>query len=161
MGVFGDKPENQASQESISPQMVESVKIRYWEVQYYNGPPKTEYKIIGYEEISFFSLSPRKPIEERHTSYPNSGWILNVTAIVTLKGNLTVGGAEVGFFLNYNLLGTASCDEWGKVSLCKRFHNTEQLIPKNGDKLTVRIKGTAIEDEVVLTLDNYRRGRMA
>jgi hypothetical protein len=143
MGIFGDKPENQASQESISPQMVESLKIRHWEIQYNEGT--SELKSVG----TF-----------KYTHYPDREWVLSIVVTVTLKGNLTSGGAEVGFFLNYNLLGAASCDEWGKVSFCKRFHHKEQLIPKNGDKLTVRIKGMAIEDEVVLTLDGNRNGKM-
>lgn len=137
MGVFGDKPENQASQESISPQMVESLKIRHWEIRYDD----------------------------------KNSLCINVTATVILKGNLTAKGAEVGFFLNHNLLGVASSDDWGKTSFCKRFHiirtmvgvvsSDGQLIPENGDKLTVRIKGMAIEDEVALTLDRFLRGRMA
>jgi hypothetical protein len=117
MGVFGDKPENQTSQESISPQMVESLKIRHWEINYDD----------------------------------KNNLCINVTATVILKGNLTAKGAEVGFFLNHNLLGVASSDDWGKVSFTGALPKTS----KNEYKLTVQIKGSAIEEEVVLTLSKY------
>jgi len=145
MGIFGDKPkqlpktsEDKKQQGVVSPQMVESLKIQHWELGYDSGPAK--------EKKEGFLSRMLKPPQQL-------GWILNVnvTANVALKGNLTASGIEVGFFLNYNLLGTASCDEWGKVS----FTGALPKAFKTGDTLTAQIKGTAIEEEVVLTPPKY------
>lgn len=151
MGIFGDKPkqlpktsENKKQPEMVSPQMVESLKIRHCEIRCDEGPEK---------KYGFLSRMLKPPVDQQ--SHPDYGWILSVTATVTLQGNLTANGVEVGLFLNYSLLCTASCDEWGKVSLCKRFHNKERQLTR-GDKLTVRIKGIAIEDEVVLTSASWK-----